>query len=392
MAAREGAVIIPKPGDTSLYYIFHFSPVDTGFNGGGYESLNLYYSVVDMRLDSGFGAVIQKNIPLIQDELLSASRLSACRHANGRDWWIIKPTWQQNIYYEFLLTPDSIFGPYIQQIGPVYGVNNEIPAYSNFSPDGSKYASVTALSDIVLMDFDRCTGLFSNPHSIYNNQYPTNTNTASGGISLAFSPSGRYLYVTCPQELNQYDLSISPIRDSVRIITDTSEFYQLDIMQLAPNGKIYISCFNGGSYKIHVINEPDSLGLACDFQLFGQPVLSVNSANLPYFPNFRLGALIGSACDTITGIQSIAAAHPIFATVTPNPANSRASIIYYTGSNTSDEAELYDLTGRLIWSSSISGSAGNMTIDVSTFPTGIYMVRFMADGNTLLNTKLVVAR
>ena len=346
-----------------------------------------------MTQDSGRGAVISKNHLIIQEELLSFSRMAACRHANGRDWWLIKNAFSQNIYYTFLLTPDSVQGPFIQQIGPSYGSDNEQPAYSTFSPDGSKYASVAGLSDVVVMDFDRCTGLFSNPETFFNDQntYPGDP-SQSGGVSLAFSPSGRFLYVTSPQELNQYDVSVSPIHDSIRIITDTGEFYQLDIMQLAPNYKIYVSCWAGGSYKIHVINQPDSSGMACNFQLFGEPVLSANAVALPYFPNFRLGALSGSACDTITGVQSIAAAHPAFATVTPNPTKSRADIVYYTGSNTSDEAELYDLTGRLIWSGLTSGSAGNMTIDASTFPTGIYMVRFMADGNTLLNTKLVIVK
>ena len=393
MPSREGVVILPKPNDTNQYYVFHYTPTDTVLAVGGGESLNLYYSIVDMRKDSGRGDLVAKNVPIIQNELLSWSRMAACRHANGRDWWIIKNAWNENIYYEFLLTPEGIQGPFIQQIGPLYNPQvNEAPAYSTFSPDGSKYASVAGESDVVVMDFDRCTGLFSNPESFYNNQYPTNASTASGGVSLAFSPSGRYLYVTCPNVLNQYDLSVSPIHDSVRIETDTGEPYQLDIMQLAPNGKIYISCWDGGSYKIHVINQPDSMGMTCDFQLFGQPVLSANSNNLPYFPNFRLGALAGSGCDTINGIQNIAAAYPAFASVTPNPATDHAEIIYYTGSTTSDQAMLYDVNGRLVWSTTVSGSAGNINMNVSPLPAGIYMVRFMADGTTLLNTKLVFVK
>jgi hypothetical protein len=35
------------------------------------------------------------------------------------------------------------------------------------------------------------------------------------------------------------------------------------LAQLAPDGKIYINSNNGVSY-LHVINNPDSLGLACD--------------------------------------------------------------------------------------------------------------------------------
>ena len=144
MPSVQGVIILPKPNDTNQYYIFHYSPADTDLVDGGYESLNFYYSIVDMRLDSGKGSVTQKNVFLIQSEILSASRLSACRHANGRDWWIVKNAWHENIYYKFLLTPEGIQGSFIQQIGPKYGLRNELPASACFNPDGSMYASVTA--------------------------------------------------------------------------------------------------------------------------------------------------------------------------------------------------------------------------------------------------------
>jgi hypothetical protein len=391
MPSQEGAVILPKPGDNNLYYIFHYTPTDTILAVGGGEALNLYYSIVDMRLDSGRGSVISKNNPIIKNELLSWSRLAACKHANGRDWWIVKNAWSKNIYYEFLLTPNGVQGPFVQQIGPGYGNLNEQDSYAAFSPDGSKYASVATGSDVVLLDFDRCTGLFSNPDSFANvdSDYPPNSYTP-GGFNLNFSPSGRFLYVDIDMELNQYDLW-SGTHDSIRIETDT-EAYQMNIIQAAPNGKIYVSCWAGGSYNMHVINQPDSLGLACDFQLFGQPTLSQSPVAIPYFPNFRLGALVGSGCDTLTAIQAIADAHPAFATVSPNPASDRAEIIYYTGSNTANKAMLYNINGQLVWSSNVSGSSGNISLDVSVLPAGIYFVRFIADGKELLSSKLVVMR
>ena len=62
MPSRQGVIILPKPGDSSLYYIFHYSPTDsldiTG--GAGYVPLNLYYSIVDMRGDTGNGNVVAK--------------------------------------------------------------------------------------------------------------------------------------------------------------------------------------------------------------------------------------------------------------------------------------------------------------------------------------------
>jgi hypothetical protein len=395
MSSSQGAVILPKPNDTSQYYIFHYTSTDTIVSGGGYEATHLYYSIVDMREDSGRGDLTAKNVPIIENEILSFSRLSACRHANGRDWWIIKNAWHTNIYYEFLLTPDSLIGPFVQQVGPQYGVGVEQAAYSIFSQDGSKYASFTDQSNVMIFNFNRCSGLLSNPISFFNSDsYNPTTDPNSGGCSGAFSPNGRFFYITNRLELNQYDLSVTPVHDSVRLqtLTDTTDHFQMDIMQLAPNAKIYVSCWNGGKDSIHVINQPDSFGVACDFKMYGQPVNTISPINLPYFPNYRLGALAGS-CDTIhTSVRAIADARPAFASVAPNPALDQASLFYSTNSNSQNRAEIFDMTGNLIWNSNTVGSSGNININLSAMPAGIYLVRFTADDNILLNTKLVVTK
>jgi len=387
-ASSQGVLILPKPGDTNFYYLFHYTSTDTDFTSGGYEATHFYYSVMDIRADSGRGDIVKKNVPLLHGEILSASRLAACRHANGRDWWIVKPAWHENIYYKFLLTPDTILGPFIQQIGPIYGAAPELPSYSTFSQDGSKYASVTAESFVVVMDFDRCTGLFSNPDSIYNRDTYLSAPSGSGGVSLAFSPNGRFLYVDDPIELNQYDLFSMRINDSVKIMTDTNEFYQMNILQLGSNGKIYLSCWAGGSYAMHVINQPDSLGLACDFQLFGQPTSTQSPVALPYFPNFRLGAIAG--CDTIP--NSIRDIETSSIKIAPNPASGMVTISYPPHGSDGWSIELYDNVGEVVYSVKEQAGADKTSIDVSAFAAGMYVVRVTAGSGVFLNAKVVVVR
>ena len=59
------------------------------------------------------------------------------------------------------------------------------------------------------MDFDRCSGEFSNPITIYNPD--------SGAIS-EFSPNGRFLYATNSINLTQFDLSLpNPQHDSIAL-------------------------------------------------------------------------------------------------------------------------------------------------------------------------------
>jgi hypothetical protein len=78
-----GNIILPYPGDTSKYILFHQTATD--YNDP--TSTELFSSIVDMTLDSGLGGVIQKNTSIFQDSI--SWGITACRHANGRDWWVV---------------------------------------------------------------------------------------------------------------------------------------------------------------------------------------------------------------------------------------------------------------------------------------------------------------
>ena len=390
LSNTQGAVILPKPGSDYEYFIFH-NAVDTELNNGGYMPLNLYYTTVDMRLDSGRGAVPvgKKNIPLVEDVRLSWGRMAACKHANGRDWWLIKPVWHKGTYYRFLVTPDGIQGPEIQTIGPDYGYTvvgtNEQVCKAIFSQDGTRFASSNyGFSVVVLMDFDRCTGLFSNPKSIYNydlsgfKTVPLNVNVLGAG-GLAFSPSGRFLYVNRRLGLNQYDLETTKSQDSIRIATFTDSCYFCDYegvnhMQLAPNGKLYVSTFSGGSYAMHVIDYPDKLGLACGFRRYGQPVNNPNATIIPYFPNYRLGAGTASGCDTIRTAAPPSlpeGEQPI--QVYPNPASSVLMVVLKEKPTGNTSVFVTDVLGTIVLQQSLSQQ--RTSLDIRTLATGLYFVR-----------------
>ncbi len=68
---------------------------------------NLYYSIVDLTLNNGRGKITQKNI-LFYSGLISSGHLTACRHANGKDWWIAKPGIHLKEMYTFLLTAEGV--------------------------------------------------------------------------------------------------------------------------------------------------------------------------------------------------------------------------------------------------------------------------------------------
>src|SRR5438093_11769444 len=96
-----------------IYYMFH-STLD---NAPYYTKAHyLYYSKIDMNLNGGYGGVVNKNVIAIQDTL-TPGKITACKHANGRDWWVLVPRVNSNIYYTFLLSTQGITGITQQAIG-----------------------------------------------------------------------------------------------------------------------------------------------------------------------------------------------------------------------------------------------------------------------------------
>ncbi|MBL0103914.1 MAG: hypothetical protein IPP51_09245 [Bacteroidetes bacterium] len=113
LSLPQANLIIPFPEDTSKYYLFHETCDDWHQT---YSTFYLYYSVIDMSLNNGLGAVVQKNNVLLQDSLVEG-RITACKHANGRDWWIFAPRFMNGMMYEYLVTPQGIQGPWLKKYG-----------------------------------------------------------------------------------------------------------------------------------------------------------------------------------------------------------------------------------------------------------------------------------
>ena len=127
----QGALFLPMPGNSRYYYLFHMSE-DTL---SGARPGKLYYSIIDAQGDSGQGVVVSKNV-IYYKGIFREGGMTACKHGNGRDWWIIMGD-EYNTYYKFLLTPGGISDTLIQTIGPWYYDEIDI-GYSKFSQDGSR--------------------------------------------------------------------------------------------------------------------------------------------------------------------------------------------------------------------------------------------------------------
>ncbi|HRH67223.1 MAG TPA: T9SS type A sorting domain-containing protein [Bacteroidia bacterium] len=374
---QQSASILPFDfGHSPLYHLFHMAYDGTAPSS---QPKFLYHSVIDMSLDSGRGAVVVKSDSLIQDTL-TVGQLTACRHANGRDWWLVLPKYNSNLYHILLITPYEITD-FPQQIGPVIGWG-EWSGQATFSPDGMRYVRYDRENGLTMMDFDRCTGLFSNPTHHGKSEFNDN----AWGTGAAFSPNSNILYLSSFLYVYQFDLTAANYFTTKTTVAvyDTSG-YSFFTAELARNGKIYMIP-TGGSNIMHVINYPDSLGMACNVVQHDSILSRYNDGTIPHFPNFRLGPVDGSVCDSLV-FENIPASDHMVGNfqLFPNPAN---RIAYITLPILSDvKVRVINALGRIV-DVPMNLSTSILELDVSRLLPGCYTVMVMY-GNSMVNRKLI---
>jgi hypothetical protein len=368
-AISQGCLILPKPEAPGIYYLLHGTIDELQTSLAHY----LYLTTIDMSLDGGLGGVVTKNQVLISDTL-NSGRITAVRHANGRDWWIFCHKVNTNTFYRLLLTPDGVSLHGTQSVGVIRPRDS---GQVCFSPDGSKFAYYWGQfnQDLEIFDFDRCTGLFSDPVQILINDY-----NQMGGV--AFSPNSRFLYVSSVMDVYQFDTDADDIAASMVHIAEWDSTFSpyppfatlFDIAQLAPDGKIYIGTGNSTD-KLHVIHDPDEPGLACNIEQHGIDLPRYFSNSLPNHPNYHLGPVDGSVCDSL-GINTgmVEGAFQAAVNAYPNPSKGQFTLSY-PAQPSAGVLEVVDLQGRVVYKARLAAWSQVHTVDLAGQPPGLYHCR-----------------
>lgn len=321
----QEVIAIPDPGNPNDFYIFNIP-------GNGQD---LYYSKVDMTLDGGLGGVTLKNI-LLQSNV--NSQMSAVKHANCVDYWLMAHEAGSSDYLAYEITAAGIQAPVITSIGIPTITNGTFVGAMKFSPDASKLVSLRgnylqSASNLQknrfdLLDFDNATGILSNALSSPVGLYPpTAGNDYFMGVD--FSSDGRVFYISQRGETNggipqiyQFDATIAAPWASSQVVSAYTSFPNVGGrpfgLQLGPDGKIYIA--EVGTGFLGIINNPNQLGLGCGWQTNAVDLLGgISSVGLPSVVQSELltdfvsftsnGNCVGSQIDFnyigATGIDSV---------------------------------------------------------------------------------------
>ncbi len=410
----QGALIVPMPGDEQRYYLFTLRQRVRG-NGSinDPKDSKLFYSVVDMRLAGGQGdvAAASKNTPL--DGLLT-EKLTAVRHTNGRDYWVLAHEWGSNAFLVYAVTAQGVAAARRQNIGPAHpaipadtalpaGMEGQLQA----SPDGRKLASAVAFGrarePFCLFDFDAGTGTLSNF---------TDLGLLRDGFGVCFSPDNTRLYVqnfnrTPDQKslniISQYDLTAgngaaiaasgqSIIADNpntnISAMEGGSSFYTL---QNGPDGRIYGgSGYRGpgtpagdtGLQTFHVIGKPNARGFACEvrfkrFDFDNRPA----TGGLPNFMQHTFNGLQpapdpNSSCN-LSSVQLF-----------PNPSAGQLQLQLPEGCTQTYAVSLFDSIGQLVATYTTGGESGRPPLNISTLAAGLYVVE-VRTGRQKATSKLI---
>jgi hypothetical protein len=293
LAWRQNSIILPKANNQ--YYLFYTQLTDDEIEYADstgdsvYYAKELRYSIVDMNANGGLGAVTQKNLLVTDTGRMRTSGMYAIRHANGKDWWLMNLGFGRdrkihNYVFRTLVTADSVYAQQEQFMSTDSVDKFHIGGRMMFNPQGTKISYVTADRGGFIADFNRCNGLLSNLKRI-----PNIADYANGVSSVmwatAWSPNGRFLYVTGDWQVVQFDTwsTDSLMNKYVVCYLDTNAGQVISTYSsivLAPDGKLYVGNLGAPSKYVQRIDQPDSPGAACHLKLrwFTAPDTFINGS------------------------------------------------------------------------------------------------------------------
>ena len=371
-------LILPSVSNSNQYYIF-----SVFINSDNTYFPKLTYSMVDMSLNGGKGKVIEKEVLIKAGDFTPA--ITACKHGNGRDWWIIAREYGKTNFTLLLLNESGVKVFSENQLS-AWDLSDRSPSKGNnsnkFSWNGGMFASFTHLG-IEFFDFNRCTGELSSPRYVkipYNDSFPSSVGGCfSSKDNMLYTSNLGYLY-----QIELKDLKVRKIANWDRY-EDTMKganygwFTNFGSCQLSINGKIYFSTGEATRY-MHTIENPNDTGILCNFKQRSVKLLTWNNG-VPHYPNYELGA-VADKC----GESGIARNELDKIEVYPNPASSYVSLVGISPIKLI-HYRIFDLLGKVL-----SQGETMKEIDLSSLSNGHYFITLLDDSFRQVTKRIEVRR
>jgi len=267
--ASQSAIIIPVPGDETLYYIFTTQEVQ------GANTYEVRYSLFDLKLNGGTGGIVEQNVLLFAR---STERIT------GNANWLIVHEYGNNSFRAYRISNLGIGTPVISAIGSDHTVTSAEngQGYMKLGPQNrlAVALSTPGTSNVVeVFDFVDSTGMVTNFRT-------ADLNNPNGQVyGVEFSPGGNKLFATLKGATSQivefaFDSLAIPYLKKPPIPPVTEE---LGAIQIGPDGQLYVAV-NGQPFlgTIQAIEDTTQIS---SFLLNGFGLLGGTNSNLG-LPNF----------------------------------------------------------------------------------------------------------
>jgi hypothetical protein len=356
---------------------------------------SMYYSMLDVHARNDTGEIYDLNNHILTYK--SKYSISSIRHANGLDWWVITHSFPGDEYYIFHANSNGLSLKFMQKIGSYHGlVDSHYLSISGIgemsvSKKGDRLCTSVADGLLEVFDFDRCTGSLSNPVTLQN---PGVLIEDLYTVSANISPSGRFVYASTTYKINtplgyayqfrivQHDVQ-NP-QDTVVLWEGNGPDHRPDQFEYGPDGKMWFNGFSDVSKPqliypqkeyLHFIEFPDIKGVGCNLK-FNQLYLGGRRAvsGMPNMPNYNLGPLAGSPCDTLAlgRVQQLDVAAQL--SLYPVPAD-RYLRLRATDKIQPLHVEVSDMTGRICQQAYWPELEHSIYLNTQTLPSGLYIAR-----------------
>ena len=137
---------------------------------------------------------------------------------------------------------------------------------------------------------------------------------------------------------------------------------------------------------MHTIDNPDIGGVGCNVRQHSVRLPAFAFRTLPNFPNFRLGAVAGSVCDTL-GYSATSPQKAQVLKVFPNPTS---GIIHIENLPPQARVVVYDALGREVFRKE-NNNTNEITLPLS-LTNGVYALSIFYENVIIYSSKLVLVR
>ena len=282
-SSTQSAMIIPKPGSTTNYYIF-----TVGARVGNVGEFGFNYYTIDMSANGGLGDVIDGPVDLTEGRSNQwTEKVAAVKGYKCNTFWVV--SYVESTFYAYQVSSAGV--AVSPQKTKIDFIATDRRGYLKISPDGKKLAiahmsnyteNTSTAGSLFIYDFNNATGKVTQQKKLSLNSL------ANRPYGVEFSSNSEKLYVHASNDFNssnqsennnpknhysilyQFDLSSNLESDinASKTIIDSRNLFR-GALQLGPNQKIYrtlSSSYRNGTSSLGVIENPENSGMASNYK------------------------------------------------------------------------------------------------------------------------------